>query len=279
MTPRLPASPRVVLTGGASGLGRAFALAIARRGALVLVTDVDLAGAEATARDVTAAGGEGAALRVDVGEIGDLEAAADAVTARWGGVDLVINNAGVAVAGAVGEVPLEDWTWVMRVNLWGVIHGCHVFAPRLKAQGAGAILNVASGAGFASLPTMGPYNVSKAGVISLSETLRGELGPHGVAVSVLCPTFFPTNLLDTMRAPAAEQALARGAFRAARATAEGVADAGLRGLERGDLVIIPQPDGRLVWRAKRLAPGLYHRFIGSAAQRTLAAWLSRRGER
>ena len=99
----------------------------------------------------------------------------------------------------VGEASLENWRWIMGINLWGVIHGCHVFAPRLIAQRGGAVLNVASAAGIACAPTMGPYNVTKSGVIALSETLAAELAPHGVGVTVLCPVFFKTNLLENLR--------------------------------------------------------------------------------
>src|SRR6185312_10510780 len=113
---------------------------------------------------------------------------------------LVINNAGVAVGGRVGEVALDDWRWIMGVNLWGVIHGCHVFATQLRAQGSGHILNVASAAGLLAPPGMAPYNVTKAAVVALSETLRGELRDAGVGVTVLCPTFFRTNIAASSRA-------------------------------------------------------------------------------
>ena len=112
-----------------------------------------------------------------------------------------MNNAGVAAGGLVGEQSLDDWKWIVDINLWGVIHGCHVFAPRFRAQRSGYILNVASAAGFVSLPEMASYNVTKAGVIALSETLCGELSPCGVRVSVTCPSFFKTNLMDVLRSP------------------------------------------------------------------------------
>ena len=183
--------PRALVTGAASGLGRALAVALASRGARVLAADLDLEGARETAEQVTRAGGEGHAAEADVTQAADVERLAREMDARFGGVDFVANNAGVAVAGPVGVVPLEDWRWAVGVNLWGVVHGCHVFVPRMRAQGAGHILNVASAAGLLSPPGLAPYNVTKAAVVSLSETLAGELYGSGVGVSVLCPHVLP----------------------------------------------------------------------------------------
>ena len=139
-------------------------------------------------------------MRCDVARVEEVEALAAAAERALGGVDLVINNAGVAVGGLVGEVPLDDWRWIMGVNLWGVIYGCHVFVPRLRKQGRGHILNVASAAGLLAPPGMAPYNVTKAAVVALSETLRAELRDAGVGVTVLCPTFFRTNIAQSSRA-------------------------------------------------------------------------------
>lgn len=259
---KLPSKPRVVITGGASGLGRALALELAKRKARVLLADLNLEGAEETARLVKNAGGDAHAVRCDVTASADLVMLADVAESLWGGTDLLVNNAGVAVSGAVGEVPLDDWEWIMRINLWGVIHGCHAFVPRMKKQGRGAVLNVASSAGIVSLPEMAPYNVSKAAVISLSETLYGEGAKHGLSVSVLCPTFFQTNLLDSMRVTEDKQrTAAKKAFEHALMTAEDVAKAAIAGLERDELIVIPQIDGSLAWRAKRLLPGGFYKAL------------------
>ena len=274
-TDTIPARPRVFLTGGGSGLGRAFALQLARRGGRILVTDIRSDAAVAVTEEVRALGGEAHALTLDVGELAAVQGAAQWMQQSFGGVDLVINNAGIAVAGRVGEASLEDWHFVMRVNLFGVIHGCHVFAPILRAAGRGAILNVASAAGFASLPEMGPYNVSKAAVIALTETLRAELGPAGIAVSALCPTFFPTNLMDSFRAPDPRQRkLAEALFARARATADEVAAAGLAGLEAGRLITVPQRDGRLMRVFKGLAPEVYAQVLAGPLFRRLTSRLS-----
>jgi NAD(P)-dependent dehydrogenase (short-subunit alcohol dehydrogenase family) len=262
---KLPDAPRVLVTGAASGLGRAIALRLAERRARIVVADVHLERAQETASAVRNQGGEAVVVACDVTRIEDVERAAAEALARWAGIDLLVNNAGVAAGGEVGSTPLHDWQWLLGVNLWGVIHGCHVCVPHMRAAGRGWILNVSSCAGVVSLPKMAAYNVSKAGVVSLSETLRAELAPHGIAVSVLCPTFFESNLMETFRSPNhRERRLAESLFRSSRTTADDVARAGLDGLERGRLVIIPQRAGGLLWRLKRLSPPGFHGILGNA---------------
>ncbi|MCB9599884.1 MAG: SDR family oxidoreductase [Sandaracinus sp.] len=262
---KLPSKPTAVITGGASGLGRAFALQLAARGGRVMIADLNDARAAETADELVKAGGEAFVRRCDVGDAADVAALAEASVEALGRIDLLVNNAGVAVAGPVGEASLEDWEFALRVNLWGVIYGCHAFVPTFRAQRSGHVLNVASAAGIATLPEMGPYNVGKAGVIALSETLEAELAPFGVGVSVLCPTFFPTNLMESFRGSDPKQkAQAEAFFRRASATAEGVARFALRGVEKDEFLLLPQQDARFVWRSKRFAPGAYR-----AALRTM----------
>lgn len=265
---RLPNPIRAVVTGAGSGLGRAFCLELARRGGRVVVSDVNAEAAERTAEAVRAAGGEGHVVHCDVSRPEQVEALAARAEEQLGTVDLLINNAGVASAGEVGEVPLDDWHWIMGVNLWGVIHGCHYFLPRMKARRAGHVINVASAAGLLSVPTMAPYNVTKAGVVALSETLCGELANYGIGVTVLCPTFFQTDIckkgriLDERGRKQAEALMAR-----AKLDAEGVARAALAAAEEGRLYALPMDDGRWMWRLKRLAPEHYHTHVTRALQR------------
>lgn len=253
-----PKHPKAVVTGGGSGLGREICLWLAGRKASILVADVNVKGAEETAAMVRDRGGEAKVTRCDVSVADEVKALADEAKRLFGKIDIVVNNAGVAAGGAVGDIPLEDWQWIVSINLFGPIHGCHYFVPMLKAQGRGWILNVASAAGIASAPEMASYNVTKAGVVSLSETLYGELAKHKIGVSVLCPTFFKTNLLETMRAPETRQVkLAQAFFDRAKITAAEVAKQAMEGLEKGQLYVIPQADGKLVWRLKRLNPQFY----------------------
>ena len=176
---------------------------------------------------------------------------------------LVINNAGVGIGGTpVGQVSLDDWRWALGINLWGPIHGCHVFAPRLRAAGFGGIINVASAAGFTAAPQMAPYNVGKAGVVSLSETLAAELAGTGVHVTVLCPTWVKTNILASERITRRSTEAAGTLMRWAGLSAERVARHCLDVHDRGGLYAVPQVDAKLLWHAKRHTPGLYTRTAG-----------------
>jgi NAD(P)-dependent dehydrogenase (short-subunit alcohol dehydrogenase family) len=261
----LPKQPRAVVTGAGSGLGRALCLVLAQRGGRIVVSDVDVAGAEQTAQQVIAAGGQALTLRCDVSKAAEVEKLAAFADERFGGTDLLVNNAGVAVSGPVGDVPLADWEWIVGVNLWGVIFGCHSFVPRFKAQRSGHILNVASAAGLLCGPDVGPYNVTKAGVIALSETLCGELSPLGIGVTVLCPTFFATNILAATRATSAggEQFvnMARKFMGVAKLGANEVAKRALESCERGRLYCLPMQDGAWGWRAKRWAPETFFKWL------------------
>jgi len=177
---------------------------------------------------------------------------------------LVINNAGVGIGGSpVGDIGLDDWQWALGINLWGVVHGCELFTPQLRAAGRGGIINVASAAGFAAAPTMGPYNVSKAAVMSLSETLAAELTGSGVAVTVLCPTFVKTNVARDGRIDATAMNLAETLMRWTGYSPERVARMTLDANDRGRLYVLPQLDARLIWLLKRQFPTLYTRGLGT----------------
>ena len=254
----LAPAPRAVVTGAGGGLGRALCREIVRRGGRVVASDVDLEAARATVASL--AGADAHAVGCDVTRLEAVERLADDVERLLGGVDLVVNNAGVAVGGDVGEVPIPDWRWIVDVNLWGPIHGCHVFVPRLRRQGRGHVLNVASAAGLLAAPGMAPYNVTKSGVVALSESLYGELAGTGVGVSVLCPTFFQTNIANASRLTGAEdrRALANQLMAGARIQADGVARLALDAVARGSLYVLPHPDGRWLWRVKRMAPRFFH---------------------
>ncbi|MCA9607299.1 MAG: SDR family NAD(P)-dependent oxidoreductase [Myxococcales bacterium] len=267
MRTRFPDRPRTVITGAASGFGRAVALDLAgRRGRLVL-SDIDEEGLAETAERAERRGAEVQTIRCDVREADQVEAQVARCDEAFGGVDIGVNNAGVAVTGPVGDVSLEDWKWQIDINLWGVIYGCHALVPRMKAQKRGWILNVASAAGIVSAPTMGPYNVSKAGVISLTETLAGELLDTGVSASALCPTFFRTNIHTTARTTMPHlRRQTEKLVTEAKWTAEDVAKLALERVERGDLYIIPQADARGFWRAKRALGARFFTVVGKAMQ-------------
>jgi NAD(P)-dependent dehydrogenase (short-subunit alcohol dehydrogenase family) len=255
--------PRAVVTGGAGGLGRALARALAARGGRVLVADVNLAGAEETARLVEAGGGQAHAVRADVTVYDDVARLAAEAERRWGGTDLVVNNAGVGIGGPIESIPLGDWEWAVGINFWGPVYGCQAFVPGFKKQGGGHILNVASAAGLLAAPEMAPYNVTKAAVVALSETLHAELAAHNIGVTVLCPTFFQTDIVKSGRLHSSDgAALAAKLMARAKLQADDVARLALEGVEANRLYVVPHADGLWLWRLKRLAPELfYHRLL------------------
>ena len=255
---------RAVVTGAGSGIGRAFALELARRGGRVVVSDVSEARAQAVVAEIEAAGGEALAVTCDVSDEAQVTELASLAELWFGRAPtLVVNNAGVGIGGSpVGQDRLEDWEWALGINLWGPVHGCRVFAPRLREAGFGGIINVASAAGFAAAPHMAAYNVGKAGVVSLSETLAAELSGTGVHVSVLCPTFVRTNIVTDGRISADASRMATGLMRVSGLSASRVARMALDGHDRGRLYVVPQLDARLIWATKRLVPELYARGAG-----------------
>lgn len=191
-----------VITGAASGIGRALAQRFAQEGMKLVLGDVEPAALEPAARAIEAAGAPVLAVRTDVSKAADVERLAQAALEKFGAVHVVCNNAGVALSAPCWMNTVADWQWVLGVNLWGVIHGVRVFTPILLSQGVeGHIVNTASMAGMFSGPGMGAYNVSKFGVVTLSETLHHELTMLGapVRVSVLCPGFVKTRIMDAGR--------------------------------------------------------------------------------
>jgi NAD(P)-dependent dehydrogenase (short-subunit alcohol dehydrogenase family) len=253
-----------VVTGGASGLGRAFCTELGARGCRVLVCDIDEAGAHATIEMVQAAGGEARYQHCDVGTNEEVEAVHEAAQAWFGHTDLLVNNAGVAVAGPMEEVRLEDWEWIMGINLWGVIYGCRAFLPEMKSRGAGHIINVASAAGLLSPPKMSPYNVTKSAVVSLTETIHQENRSTGVKSTVLCPTFFPTNIGKSARGGDEDQAATIQRFMdRSKLTANDVAASAISSVLRNELYAVPMGDGRIMWRMKRANPQGFAKLLGS----------------
>jgi NAD(P)-dependent dehydrogenase (short-subunit alcohol dehydrogenase family) len=259
-----------VITGAGSGIGAAFAVELAKRGGRVVCSDIDENAARATADTIEADGGDALALRCDVAQIDDVTVLAIQAQSWFGGPPtVVINNAGVGAGGLpIGEMSLDDWQWVFDINLWGPIHGCHVFAPILREAGYGGIINVASAAAFGAAPGMAAYNVSKAGTLSLSETLAAELSGTGVNVTVLCPTFVKTNIVDAGRISDKSTQLADRLMRWTGFSPERVARICLDTLDRGGLYCMPQPDARIGWGIKRFTPTVYTRAVGLTTRAT-----------
>lgn len=259
MSSSLRPDARALVTGGASGLGLALVEGLLERGVRVLATDVH---AERPAALPEAA----EYRRLDVTSDVDWAAAHDHVVETRGGLDLLFNNAGVAAGGRIELSEMDQWQWIIDINLLGVVRGCRTFVPLMKESGAGHLINTSSAAGLVHPPRMSEYTAVKAGVVALSESLRYELQPFGVRVSVVCPTFFRTNLTASMRGKdeSAQKSAAKLIEGSSRSAAD-VAAVVLRQVERGTPVILTDREGRLAWAAKRFLRPLYDRQMIAAA--------------
>ena len=190
----------VVVTGAASGIGREMAKAFAERGARLALADIDLEGLRAIREELEAAGRAVYSQEVDVADADRMEDFCACVYREMGRVDVLCNNAGVALGGCLEHLTLEDWRWIVGINLMGVIHGCHFFYPRMIEQGGGGhIVNTASLAGL--VPSVGllAYTTTKFAVVGFSEALRPEAARHGIGVTVICPSFVLTGISRNAR--------------------------------------------------------------------------------
>lgn len=246
---------RIFITGGASGLGRALALRYARAGWRVCIGDINVERCAEALTEIRKVSDACHALACDVTHDDSVQAAADWLRTNWGGVDIVVNNAGVALMGAIADATLADWQWIIDVNLLGVVRGCRTFTPLLRAQGGGRLVNIASMAGLIHLPNAAAYNATKAAVVALSETLQLELEGDHIGVSVVCPAFFRTDLAKNMRATNAElESMTKRLVEHAHIGADEIAERIYTGVERGQTHILTHAEGRTAWRMKRLLP-------------------------
>jgi NADP-dependent 3-hydroxy acid dehydrogenase YdfG len=250
---RFPAK-RAFITGAGSGLGRAFGEELAAAGWQLGLLDVS---ADRLAAVEAELGGADASVSCYTGDVANESFVAGSITdftSRAGGLDLMINNAGVAAAGPIESTPAADWRWIVDINLLGVVWGCQAAAVHMRQARSGLILNIASSAGFASAPQMSAYNATKAAVISLSETLAAELSGTGVQVSVAMPGFFRTALLETLRAPPEASGLARRLMQGSRYDAGEAARAILAAAAGRTLYVVWPREYRWAWRLKRFFP-------------------------
>ena len=245
---------RIMITGAGSGLGREIALRWAHEGWRLALADVNEAALRETLELARAAGGDGFVQRCDVRDYSQLTALAQACTEQLGGIDVIVNNAGVASGGFFAELSLEDWDWQLAVNLMGVVKGCKAFLPLLE-RSKGRIINVASMAALMQGPGMSNYNVAKAGVLALSESLLVELRQLEVSVHVVCPSFFQTNLLDSFRGPnPAMKAQVGKLLEGSPISAADIAGYIHQQVAVGEFLILPHEAGRQAWQLKCQAP-------------------------
>jgi len=252
----------IAITGAGSGFGAALARLYAARGWNVALTDIDEKRAHRILLETGTHGGDNFAMQLDVTNAGHWRQLQESVLQRWGGLQVLVNNAGVAAAGNVEETSMQDWDWVLDIDLMGVVRGCHQFAGLMKRQKSGHIVNVSSFAGLAGLPFIAAYGVAKAGVVALSEALRAEMHPYGVGVTVACPAFVKTGLLDTFRAtgPEAHAKVSRW-METSGVSAEQVAAAIAKAITDNRFMLLTHARTRGAWRMKRWFPQTYFRML------------------
>lgn len=242
---------RVLVTGAAGGLGRALVEAFAARGDDVLATD--LAGAD---------------LTLDVTSDDDWAAARDHVERTWGGLDVLVNNAGIAGGGRLDHDTIAEWERLVAINLLGAVRGTKAFVPVFKAQGSGHVVNVASLAGLVHPAGMASYNATKAAVVALTETTGHELAGSGVRASVVCPSYFRTGLVDAMQG--SDTAVGEVVARLVKESPWGPADiarAVLAGIERGDELILPDDAARAAYHLKTTDRPAYDAMMRAQARK------------
>ena len=265
-----------LVTGAASGIGRETALALARAGANLVVCDVNGVAVEQTAADARALGRSVLVRTVDVSRRDAMAAFAADVQAEVGAVDILMNNAGVGLGARFLDTTLEDWEWVIGINLWGVVLGCHFFVPPMVARGTGGhVVNVSSAAGYVATEQLAAYSTTKFGVFGLSEALRSELRPHRIGVTTVCPGIINTPITRSARTrgtAATPEARAQlvSFYERRNYGPERVAAHVLRAIERNRPVAPITPEAHALYLMKRFAPNLTGR---------LNAWLGGRMER
>ena len=231
---------RVLVTGAASGLGAA------------LVRAFEAAGDDVIATDIVPIEGATTARGLDVTSDDDWAAAVAFVEEHWGGIDVLVNNAGVAGGGRIDRCGMDEWAWITEINLYGVVRGVRAFTPMLKRQRSGHVVNIASLAGLVHPAGMGSYNAVKAAVVAFTETVGHELAGYGVRASAVCPSYFRTNLVSSMQGTDEVVGMIMGRLvEESPVSADDIAAEVLRGIERGDELILPDEASRAAYDLKR----------------------------
>jgi short-subunit dehydrogenase len=259
---------RAFITGASSGLGLELARALAGEDWVLGLFDRNVERLASIEADLSSCGVRVLAYPGDVTHPEELTVAVNSFADINDGLDVMINNAGVASAGTLMEVPLEDWRWILDINLMGVVHGARAALPHLQRNGRGLMINVASAAAFTSTPGLISYNVSKAAVLSLSETLSGELRNSNTQVSVVMPTFFRSGLLESFRGPPEFLGKAMHLMASSNYRVEEVARDVLEQAGAGKTHIVLPASARWLWRLKRLTPRYFLSCVLALREKT-----------
>lgn len=256
-----------VVTGAASGIGKATAQSLHAEGARLILCDVQNEKVDQVAADLRSAGAEVLSYGVDVALFPQMERFFDRVKEQVGAVDVLINNAGILKLGGFDESSIEDWHQIMDVNFWGALHAVKLFVPEMIERGGGAVVNVASASGIVGFSRLTAYSASKFALVGLSEALRGELGGTGVRVSTICPGLVRTSIVENAQLSLDQRAYAQDVLERKGIAPEQVAQAIVRALAHGTPVVHVGKDAKALSWAARLFP--------SHASEWLASWSKR----
>ena len=251
-----------LITGGASGIGRAIGTALAAQGARVVLVDINCDGLEAACQAITDAGGQARWLELDVTDSASLRRVVDDVYATEGPIDYLFNNAGIALFGEAHEMTAAQWQRLLAVNIHGVVNGVAEVYPRMVARGSGHVVNIASVVGLVPFAGGTAYSMTKHAVVGLSESLRGEGARHGVRVTVACPGIIDTNLKNTVELLGLDREKMMTDPRVSWASADGCARVILRGVRRNRSVVTVTAQARIAWWMYRFAPGFFASWLG-----------------
>ena len=261
------------MTGAASGIGQATAIAFAEEGAELFICDVDQVKLAGTARSVEATGRRAHTFIVDVSKRDAMQRFAEEVHAKIPALDVLVNNAGVGLGASFLETSLEDWEWILSINLWGVIHGCHFFVPAMVRRGTGHVVNVASAAGLVTTPDVAAYGTSKFAVVGLTEALREEMRPTRIGVTTICPGVINTAITRTSPLRGSREAMRESmiAFYEKRNYGpEKVASAIVEAVVHRREIVPVSPEAWFLYELKRMMPQTASRVLTGLALRQQA---------
>lgn len=253
---------RYLITGGASGLGRSLAFALSERqipNLKICVADLNAERGEETISELSKCGVEAIYQHCDITKIDDITALYQRLEKEWQGVDVVINNAGVATGGSLQSESIEQWQWIFDVNVLGMVRVSQIFLEGFKNQGHGYFVNIASQAGLTPIPLMSSYNAMKSAVIALSETMKLELAQYNVDVSVVCPSFFKTNLEETFRTTEPNVSKLMGKlFKRATLNSDQIAKSIVDQMKSKQFLILTHSQGKKAYRLKKYLPSAWY---------------------